>query len=119
MICYSIGDPFQPISGIEADTLIDLIACLSPLERRYAYLIMHMDMFKHAIALRDGDDKPFWQLLEGQPHWFGIPIIIDDYALEPVYLMVMPIMIFSGYLDYPRKVDMEDNRMTLERRMGL
>lgn len=117
MICYSIGNPHRPVNEIEADELIDLIAGRSRLEKRYAYLIMHMDMFKHAIELRNGDDKPFWQLLERQPHWFGIPIIIDDYALEPVYLMIMPVMIFSGYLDYPRKVDMADNRVTLEDQM--
>lgn len=31
--------------------------------------------------------------------------------------MVMPMMIFSGYLGYPRKVDMADNRITLEERI--
>lgn len=63
MICYSIGNPHRPVNEIAADELIDLIACRSRLEKRYAYLIMRMDMFKHAIKLRDGEDKRFGSYL--------------------------------------------------------
>lgn len=116
MICYSLGF-YGPVDETEADALLDLITYRSQLEQRYAYFIMHTDMCEHASTLRDGHGKRFYQQLEGQPHWAGIPIIIDDYALKPVYLIIMPVMLFSGYLSYPRETnEIEDNRMSLEDR---
>lgn len=118
MICYSLGF-YGSVDEIEADALVGLITHRSLLEQRYAYFIMHTDMYKHAITLKNGHGELFWQQLEGQPHWAGIPIIIDDYALKPVYLVIIPMILFSGYLGYPREVnEIEDNRMTLEDRSG-
>ena len=115
MICYSI-DFDGPVNETEADALTQLIAGCSLLEQRYAYLIMHTDMCEHASTLKDGYGDLFYQQLEGQPHWAGIPIIIDDHALKPVYLVIMPMLLFSGY---PRETnELEDSRMTLEDKSG-
>lgn len=114
MICYSLGF-YGPVNETEAADLVQLIADRSLLEQRYAYLIMHTDMCEHVSTLKDGYGKRFYQQLEGQPHFAGIPIIIDDYALKPVYLVIMPMILFSGYLGYPREInELEDNRMSLE-----
>lgn len=103
--CFSL-DIDDPAKELVPEDLIHLIlGYCSPLERRYAYLIMHTDMFEHAISLRDGDGKLFWEELDGHPHWLGIPTIIDDNAAKPLYLVSMPLVLLPGYLQYPRKED--------------
>ncbi len=104
-ICFSL-DTDGPAKELIPEDLIHLIlGRCSPLERRYAYLIMHTDMFEHAISLKDGDGKHFWQEIEGHVHWLGVPIIIDDNAAKPLSLVSVPMVLLPGYLQYPRKED--------------
>lgn len=97
------------VTDLEAEDLIDLICGqrTNPLHRRYGYLIMHQEMYVHTASLRDGDGKLFWEEFGGHPHWLGIPIIIDDNAAEPLYLVSMPLVLLPGYLQYPRKEEGE------------
>lgn len=105
---YSSLNMDSSVKDLAAEDLIDLIYSRnSHLQRRYAYLIMRQEMYVHTASLRDGDGKLFWEELDGHPHWLGIPIIIDDNAAEPLYLVSMPLVLLPARLEYPRKEDGE------------